>query len=56
MLLGPPTAFSIACSSEMTSLGERGEGEREGEREGGREEERREGRKRGIKVGAVNHE
>ena len=58
MLLGPPTAFSIACSSEMTSL--RGEGEREGgregEREGGREEERREGRKRGIKVGAVNHE
>ena len=38
MLLGPPTAFSIACSSEMTSLGEemRG-GVRDCEREGVRE-------------------
>ena len=48
MLLGPPTAFSIARSSEMTSLGRhgvRGEGGREGgRREGGREERREGGR------------
>ena len=52
MLLGPPTAFSIACSSEMTSLRERGEGERgrEGGRQAGREGER-EGEREGGEGG-----
>ena len=49
MLLGPPTAFSIACSSEMTSLGE--EGGREGGRGGGREGGRKGGRVAGRQGG-----
>ena len=54
MLLGPPTAFSIACSSEMTSLGRHGSergGSEGGGREGGRRREEGGGREGGRREG-----